>query len=727
MNDGAPRAHEPNDPRGTSASGARDPDGALAPRRTPPQHPDGALTDESPKGTLLDSLRVAVVMLDTHGRVLLWSPLAEEVLGWSGESIVGRRVGGLFSPGRAERIMGDLLRQGRWDGVLSLRHRDGHTVPVDAHAGLLVDGEGRPFVLASLVERSRMRPLEQDLAALDALFASSPIGLAVFDRELRYVRINRALADMNGLPVADHLGRTVAEVLDPRLATVVGRLQREVLTTGRPVIDLVAVTPDGRSHRSVSYHRLVDRSGEVLGISVSILDVTERVLAAKKAERARCRLALLDDVGARIAGELDARRVAEAFAEALVPAFCEHSDVILRADAAEGADLSAGRGGAPMRRYGVGVSGRPRGAVRMPRRGEPVALAAGSALDRVMLTGEPAVLGTPPEILAAYADEAWTALARDLGIASMLVVPLRARGRVMGPLVLSRSAGREPFDSDDLALASELADRAGAALDNARLYAREREGALMLQRSLLPRGVAQPPGVSVAFRYVPAGRGAEVGGDWFDVVPLADGRIALVVGDVAGHGPAAAATMGRLRTAVRALAGLDLSPDELLRRVDKLGDDLTPGQAEGWLATAVYAVYDPATRRCAIARAGHLPPVLVEEDGPFGRCAARLLDLPAGVPLGVGGVPFETTELDVPDGAVLVLYTDGLVEARGKDIDAGIERMRATLCHRLDSLEGACDELLAGLDPDREPDDVALLVARLGRGEGKPGGPPAVG
>jgi len=663
-------------------------------------------------------------MLDTHGRVLLWSPLAEEVLGWSGEHIVGRRVGGLFTPGQAEQIMATLLRQGRWDGVLSLRHRDGHTVQVDTLAGLLVDGEGRPFVLASLVERSRMRPLEQDLAALDAFFASSPIGLAVFDRELRYVRINQALADMNGLPVADHIGHTVGEVLEPRLAAVVARLQREVLVTGRPVVDMVVVTPDGRSHRSVSYHRLVDRSGEVLGISVTIQDVTERVLAAKKDERVRRRLALLDDVGARIAGELDAQRVAQALAEALVPAFCDHSDVILRAEAAGDEGLAAAHWGTPMRRYGVGVAGASPAAVRMPEHGEPVGIAAGSVLGRVILTGEPAMIGTPPEIRAAYADDAWAGLARDLGISSMLVLPLRAHGHVLGPLVLSRGAGREPFDSEDLVLASELADRTGAALDNARLYAREREGALTLQRSLLPRGVAQPPGVSVAFRYVPAGRGAEVGGDWFDVVPLAGGRIALVVGDVAGHGPAAAATMGRLRTAVRTLAGLDLPPDELLRRVDALGDDLAPGQDEGWLATAVYAVYDPATRRCAVSRAGHLPPVLVEEDVDSGRCTARLLDLPTGVPLGVGGVAFETTELDLPDGAVLVLYTDGLVEARGQDIDAGIERVRTTLCHRLDSLEGACDELLAGLDPHREPDDVALLVARLGA---LPGGPPVAG
>jgi anti-sigma regulatory factor (Ser/Thr protein kinase) len=238
----------------------------------------------------------------------------------------------------------------------------------------------------------------------------------------------------------------------------------------------------------------------------------------------------------------------------------------------------------------------------------------------------------------------------------------------------------------------------------------------MLQRSLLPRPTPAAPGVDVAYRYVPGSSVAEVGGDWFDVLPLTGGRVAFVVGDVMGHGLGAAATMGRLRTAVRTLAGLDMAPDELLRRVSELGDDLAQNQAEGWMATAVYAVYDPATRRCAIAQAGHPPPVLIEpgRPGESGRREARLLDLPSGAPLGVGGVRFETTELDVPDGTVLVLYTDGLVESRHHDIGTGLEQLRATLCRPLDSLEDACDELLATMEPGREPDDVALLMARLG-------------
>ena len=698
---------------------------------------------ERSRGTLLDTLRVAVVMLDTSGRVLLWSPLAEEVLGWAGEHIVGRRVGGLFGPaeaaeppgpvigeqprlrsipppGRPEEILRDLLRTGRWDGILSLRHRDGHNVQVETRASLLVDGDGRPFVLASMVETSRLLTLEQDLAALDALFDSSPLGVAIFDRNLRYVRVNQALADMNGLPAAAHLGRTVADVLDPAVAVELTALQREVLATGRPVIDLVATAPRGAGHRSMSYHRLVDRAGRVLGVSATVMDVTERMHAAAKAERVRERLALLNDVGSRTAGVLDVRRAAETLAEALVPSFSDYAGVILHAEAADGGRLPSVpySENTPMRQMGVAAVDWSPAVSRMLRRGQLIGFTADSVFGTALLTGEPRLVSSVEELRrTTFPDDPKVEAAVELGVNSLLVLPLRAHGVALGLLVVSRARGRELFDQDDLALAAELADRAGAALDNARLYVREREGALMLQRSLLPQSVPQPPGVAVAFRYVPGSSGAEVGGDWFDVIPLAGGRLAFVVGDVMGHGLVAAATMGRLRTAVRTLAGLDMPPDELLRRVNELGDDLARGQSEGWMATAVYAVYDPSTRRCTLAQAGHVPPVLVEPeprpDDP-GRCHARLLRLPTGVPLGVGGVRFESTELEVPDGAVLVLYTDGLVESRTRDISVGLERLRDTLCRPLHSLEDACDELLAIMEPGREPDDVALLMARLG-------------
>ncbi|WUH91198.1 PAS domain-containing SpoIIE family protein phosphatase/ATP-binding protein [Streptomyces sp. NBC_00433] len=684
-------------------------------------------------GTLMDTLRVAVVMLDTSGRVLLWSPLAEEVLGWAGEHIVGRRVGGLFGPGgqppggpeevmpsagQAEQILGELLGDGRWDGILSLRHRDGHAVQVEARASLLVDGDGRPFVLASMVETSRLRTLEHDLAALDSLFDASPLGVAIFDRELRFVRVNDALARLNGRPAAEHIGHTVTEVLDVRASESLAALQRDVLVTGRPVIDLVSPAPTGHGHRSLSYHRLSDRAGRVLGISATVIDVTERVEAAAKAERARRRLALLNDVGSRIAGQLDVRRNAEELAAALVPTFCDYSGVVLHSQLPDGGELpsAAYTDTTPMRQSGVGAITWSPDVVRMIRPGQAMSFDRKTPFGQVLATGRPRLLSTRDELSHLTSpDDPKVRATLAVGIESMLVLPLRAHGVVLGLLIASRAGGREAFDQEDMALGMELADRAGAALDNARLYVREREGALMLQRSLLPRSTPAAPGVDVAYRYVPGSSVAEVGGDWFDVLPLAGGRVGFVVGDVMGHGLSAAATMGRLRTAVRTLAGLDMAPDELLRRISELGDDLAQSQSDGWMATAVYAVYDPATRRCAIAQAGHPPPVLIEPGDEPGRHTARLLDnLPPGVPLGVGGVRFETTELDVPDGTVLVLYTDGLVESRRHDINTGLERLRSTLSRPLDSLEDACDDLLATMEPGREPDDVALLMARLG-------------
>ncbi|NJP42504.1 SpoIIE family protein phosphatase [Actinacidiphila epipremni] len=703
---------------------------------TPPGEGAGGGAGRPARGTLLDTLRVAVVMLDTTGRVLLWSPLAEEVLGWAGEHIVGRRVGGLFGPGHrvpagrpapppvpsakeAERMLGELLRDGRWDGILSLRHRDGHTVQVEARASLLVDGDGRPFVLASMVETSRLRTLEHDLAALDSLFDSSPLGVAIFDNDLRYVRVNDALAGMNGLPAADHIGRTVHEVMaDTKAAESLSALQRDVLETGRPVVDLVSPAPRGNGHRSLSYHRLVDRAGRVLGISATVIDVTERVESEAKAERARRRLALLNDVGSRIAGHLDVRRNAEELAAALVPTFCDYSGVVLHSQLADGGELpyAAYSDSTPMRQVGVGAINWNADVVRVIRPGQAVSFDRKSPFGEVLATGRPQLMNTHDELShLTHPDDPKVRATLAIGVRSMIVLPLRAHGVVLGLLIVSRADGREPFDQEDVALGMELADRAGAALDNARLYVREREGALMLQRSLLPRSTPAAPGVDVAYRYVPGSSAAEVGGDWFDVLPLAGGRVAFVVGDVMGHGLGAAATMGRLRTAVRTLAALDMKPDELLRRVGELGEDLAQRPSEGWMATAVYAVYDPATRRCAIAQAGHPPPVLIAPDDDGGHPRARLLDeLPPGVPLGVGGGRFETTELDVPDGTVLVLYTDGLIESRRHDIGTGLERLRATLSRPLDSLEDACDDLLATMEPGREPDDVALLMARLG-------------
>ncbi|MBW1599637.1 SpoIIE family protein phosphatase [Streptomyces sp. JJ38] len=690
--------------------------------------------------SLLDTLRLGVVILDARGRVLLWSPTTEELLGWRGEEATGRPFAEFLAEDEllrepSPRVYAELRRGRLWRGVLRARHQAGHVVEVEGYASLLEDADGEPFILANVIEISRLRAIEHDLAALDALFDSSPLGLALFDEQQRFVRANRAMEELYDTPLERMVGRTVAEVLPAATAREIAEAQSTVLSTGRTLVDRVIRAPSGHGHRSMSYSRLTDRSGQVLGTSCTVMDITERREALENVERARQRLALLDDVGLALGDLLDVRKISGALAEAIVPRFCDYAGVMLHGAIATGDELPARLPivGVPLLQ--LGAAGKRSGPEvdRMLRVGQDIAFAPRSFFAATLATGRPHLARSQEDLLATtYPGDPKVQAAMDLGIHSLMAVPLSARGIVLGLLVISRADEREAFDEDDVALAMELARRAGVSLDNARLYAREREGALMLQRSLLPQRVPSPPGLHIGYRYVPGSSAAEVGGDWFDVIPLAGGRVALVVGDVMGHGLRAAATMGRLRTAVRTLAASDLSPDALLRRVNELADDLAPDPEEPLMATCVYAVYDPSTRCCTLAKAGHVPPLLLTVDAATGRRRTEAVELPSGAPLGVGDVAFEAVEFAVEEGAALVLYTDGLIESRHEDISEGLGRLRERLTEgegELD-IESLCDDVIALLPHGAPggghgthggpggPDDVALLVAQL---SGMPG------
>jgi anti-sigma regulatory factor (Ser/Thr protein kinase) len=322
------------------------------------------------------------------------------------------------------------------------------------------------------------------------------------------------------------------------------------------------------------------------------------------------------------------------------------------------------------------------------------------------------------------AEEVWTReyperaeKIREFGVHSLLTVPLRARGVVLGQALFMRSRNPAPFVPDDLLLARELVDRAAVCIDNARRYNRERNSALALQRSLLPRRLAGGIALDVASRYLPAevhaGVGG-VGGDWFDVIPLSGARVALVVGDVVGHGITAAVTMGRLRTAVSTLADMDLPPDELLAHLDdwaiRLVEEEPSDQAAAATvlgATCLYVVYDPITRRCTMARAGHPPPAVVTPDRDI-----TFPELPAGPPLGLGGLPFESAELELPQGSLIALYSDGLIESPDRDIDVGMARLGRALAQPGLPLEELCTTAAEGPGPGPPSDDITLLLAR---------------
>nr|WP_260859648.1 SpoIIE family protein phosphatase [Streptomyces cupreus] len=428
---------------------------------------------------------------------------------------------------------------------------------------------------------------------------------------------------------------------------------------------------------------------------------------------ARRRLELLHEAGARIGATLDVTRTAEELAEVVVPRFADFAAVDLPDAVLNGEEPASLGADALLRRVAL-----------RSRNDEPRLYHVGDGFAYVGSTPQARSLESGRAVLEPVLSEAGGWFAQDpvrlervlaAGTHSLITVPLRARGATLGVVSFYRCGNPAPFEDDDLSLAQELGGRAAMCIDNARRYTREHNTALALQRSLLPRGRPEQRAVEAAYRYLPAQ--ADVGGDWFDVIPLSGARVALVVGDVVGHGLHAAATMGRLRTAVHNFCSLDLPPDDLLTHLDDLVGRLDRG--EGWAveggadesggigATCLIAVYDPVSRSCTLTRAGHPLPAVVHPDG-----SVDFVDLPSAPPLGLGGMPFETAELELAEGSQLVLYTDGLVEDRHQDIDTGLDRLREVLTHVGRAPEDTCEAVLDALLPARPSDDVALLVAR---------------
>ncbi|MGA5643485.1 ATP-binding SpoIIE family protein phosphatase [Streptomyces cinereoruber] len=441
---------------------------------------------------------------------------------------------------------------------------------------------------------------------------------------------------------------------------------------------------------------------------------SEEVVAAHQEERDRLlqrRLVLTDRASKRIGTTLDVTRTAEELAEVCTEDFADLVTVDLFDSVLD--ETGGGSPEAPAQhrvaQHSV-LDGCPESPLRVgethayPDDSEPVhALATGRSVLKHITGTE-----MPPWVAS---SESHGRVLRDLGLHSVLLVPLHARGDTLGLAQFVRHRTSVPFDGDDLLLAQEIVSRAAVSIDNARRYTHERSTALTLQRTLLPRHTVRQSAVETASRYLPAGSRAGVGGDWYDVIPLSGARVALVVGDVVGRGLRAAATMGRLRTAVRAFADIDLMPDELLTHLDdvviRMQREESPDEGET-SATCLYAIYDPVSRRCSLASAGHVPPTVVTPS----EISDALPEVPIGPPLGLGGLPFETAEFELPEDSLLVLHTDGLIAGRTRDVDRGLATLHDILTSAPDSLEEICDRLLAALLPGRPADDVALLVAR---------------
>src|SRR5215470_12966994 len=423
---------------------------------------------------------------------------------------------------------------------------------------------------------------------------------------------------------------------------------------------------------------------------------------------------MLDDALTRIGDTLDIDDVARVLLDALVPHFCNVAGLLLLESLAGDDELPSHgpEGSVPLRRIALLHDQKdPAWEATFPT-GEILRYPPNTPYYRCMDTAKPVLEATISKSQASEIAKAWRRkpVAKLLSGASMVVLPLIARGTMLGFFVCTRQEGFRRFDAYDVEIGMDFATRAAVFIDNARRYSREHATALTLQRSMLPTGLSAPSSVEVRHRYLPGSKMIEVGGDWYESIRLPGGRVALVVGDVAGHGVRAAVTMGRLRTAIHTLAMLELPPADSLLQLDELMHTL--GEREPHFATCAYAVFDAVSGECEVAVAGHLPPLLVHPDG-----SNELLDVPPSPPLGIGNGEVESRQFKVEDGSLFVLYTDGLVENKGQDISDGLARLRGIFGPGSPTrpLEDLCKATLDGVYSDHQRDDIAVLIARLRR------------
>jgi hypothetical protein len=542
----------------------------------------------------------------------------------------------------------------------------------------------------------------------------SPFCVVILDTQLRIVWANEAAGRLgDGIPATGWAGCRLAEVLPFMNAGPAEQSLQQVLATGEPVTDMEVRSradgdPGGERFWSCLQFRIGGPDGRAAGAAHVMREVTEQA-------RSQHRLVLADEASTRIGTTLDTTRTAEELLEVALPRLADAGAVDLLATVIEGDHLPRQARDAKMRlrraalRWPDDVPAPSDYTRHMWGESDPAEL-----YHQRLVAGLPVYLPafgamTPEQIRDTQAGAGLSRMlaARAAGAHSMMSIPLIARGVIMGTVTLYRLGGSEPFTPADLSLAADLVSRAAVSIDNARLYTRERAAGLALQRGLLPGQIPLVPGLQLTYRYVPAEIGAEIGGDWFDVIPLPEGRCALVVGDVTGHDMSAASLMGQLRTATRTLATFDhLTPAQILTRLDQITADLTDEETS---ATCIYAVHDPGTGTWDIARAGHPLPAIACPGS-----STVFPPLPSGLPLGtgLGDAQYQTTRLHLPPGSTLVLYTDGLIENPAADTDTGMTRLARTL-QTISPLPvtQACDTLLATLAPN-PADDIAILMAR---------------
>ncbi|WP_195911417.1 SpoIIE family protein phosphatase [Streptomyces kaniharaensis] len=548
--------------------------------------------------------------------------------------------------------------------------------------------EARSMAAAAALAASHGAMTESDSPYLlrDVLTAA-PVGVALLDDRLRWQYANDAFTEVTGLRRADLLGRPAEGTAFAGTAATL----RQVLTdghdrehvTGDPGAPGAPVPPGLRVR-----YRPLERAGRTTGVVVVVLDDPAAREQLRELEQARARLALLDSAAERIGTTLDVDTTCAELAAFSVPGLAELVTVDVLPP--EATAIRTGRAGAQRlhRAAAESVPALHTALAELARPGESVRHHEGSAGAR-SLAGGIAVLADGSE----YAD----------GLASMLVLPLAARGRVIGLLTLGRTAAVPAFAQDEADLLGDLAARAATSIDNARRFTRSQGIALELQRALLSEPGNPHQNLELASRYLPSGTASVVGGDWYETVRLPFGRTLLVMGDVMGHGVEAAVDMSNYRSTLRDVAGMDLPPHRILRQLD----NVISANESARPATCLLVLADPGRGRWTLSSAGHLPPALIAPGRP-----TELLRVPTAPPLGTGLGGYEQITHPLKPGQTLLLYTDGLVERRDEDIDASLARLAAIQLPAEGELDDLLDAVLHALTPAAAEDDIALLAAR---------------
>ncbi|MFI9585267.1 SpoIIE family protein phosphatase [Streptomyces sp. NPDC052236] len=663
---------------------------------------------------------LAVIVVDGDGLVTHWSTGARRLFGPTREQAVGQSAVDLLPVSGALAAEGEYEEYGAYGGLGPGLDRSLNGItsyPSAGRARLSEPGRDRVDVLwwaYPMVGPGHERLLV--LAADATQFTSESEGGQSGERGESVERIAPGFAlhtEFTGFPGFDELARRLPEILPSMSVQQSTRIVSQVLDLGYPVLefshlDRVPVTPDwGVPRRAERQQRQrAALQAAAAGQPVDTADLEQDLEYAAVRER----LEFLNEVSGRIGTSLDLARTIREVTSAAVPRFADFAGTHLRAAVLAGEGFPDGPPDVTTVWHRVWVEHNDE-----PHRwddtvpvGEAIAFPEQTPFFRCMVTGEPVLIPLISEEMGNRISGQFEK--RDLrpliNHRSMLIVPLKARDVVLGFMVLMRRPGREAFNDMDRTTGAELAARAGLVLDNARMYTYQENVAETLQDSMLPQVAPRMAGCDAATRYLPGASLGRVGGDWFDTIKLPGSRTAFVVGDVMGHGLNSAAMMGQLRTAVQTMATMELPPAQLLRSLD----DLARRLGEQYLATCLYAVYDPIGSELQISNAGHIPPVLVRAaDG-----RSELLELPTGAPIGVGGVPFETARFPVEPGDRLVMCTDGLVEVRGEDIGVGLATLCEYAAHPAASMDDACDTIIRALNTrGGRKDDVALLMARL--------------